>query len=130
RTSPPPTPRAPAYTYSPRATGVKTCAGPLTTSLYRQRNSPVLASTPTRPLLRNCTYCLRPPPCMTIADAYPAWSPPGTADFQMSAPVFLFSATSVASAPPGVKPQRHRQLTETLHRPIRAAVRQNLSGDF
>src|SRR5215213_10926854 len=99
---PPPIPSAPAYTYPSRATGVKTCAGPLTTSLYRHRNSPVFASTPTRPLLKNCTYCLRPPPCTTTADAYPAWSPPGTADFQMTAPVFLFSATSVASAPPGV----------------------------
>src|SRR5262245_47151421 len=54
------------------------------------------------PLLKNCTYCFRPPACTTIADAYPAGSPPGIADFQMTAPVFLLSATIVACAPPGV----------------------------
>src|ERR1700730_13031095 len=39
---------------------------------------------------------------MTDAEAEPAGWPPGTTDFQMTAPVFLFSATSVACAPPGV----------------------------
>src|SRR5581483_5823279 len=67
-----------------------------------QRNCPVFASTPTMPLFKYCTYCLRPPASTTIGDAYSAESPPGTADFQTTAPVFLLSATSVASAPPGV----------------------------
>jgi hypothetical protein len=39
---------------------------------------------------------------MAIADEYPARSPPGTADFQITAPVFLFNATNVACGPPGV----------------------------
>src|SRR5690242_19174955 len=37
-----------------------------------------------------------------MADAYAAASPPGTGDFQITAPVDLFSATMVASLPPGV----------------------------
>ena len=39
----------------------------------------------------------------TTSEAYAARSPPGTAHFQITSPVFLFSATRVASLPPGVQ---------------------------
>ncbi len=37
-----------------------------------------------------------------MAEEYAAASPPGAFAFQTSSPVFLFSATRVASLPPGV----------------------------
>ena len=41
--------------------GVMTTAGePLAFRSYRQRSCPVFASTPARPLARNCTYCFTP----------------------------------------------------------------------
>ena len=39
---------------------------------------------------------------IAIAEAYPAGSPPGITDFQITAPVFLFNAAIVACEPPGV----------------------------
>src|SRR6516162_4764975 len=70
--------------------------------LYRHRYLPDLASTPTTPLARNCTYCRDPAALTAITEPYPAASPSGTDAFHTVSPVFLLSATSVASLPPGV----------------------------
>src|SRR5438067_911418 len=87
----------------PLATGVGMLAAGSMVLLKRQRNLPVFASTPTTPLPRNCTYSLPPPTSAITTEAYAAASPPGTGDFQITAPVFLFRATSVAVSPPGVQ---------------------------
>src|SRR5205085_8529670 len=86
------------------ATGVGMLAGlPCAVFPYRQRNLPDLASTPTRPFCKNCTYCFTPAASTMMIDAYAASSPSGTAHFQMTSPLLLFSATIVASVPPGVQ---------------------------
>src|SRR5258706_15396254 len=72
----------------------------LATFSYRQSNLPSEARTPTAARLVRVMKCRTSPTCATIGDEYPAPSPIG--DFQTTLPVFLSSATIVASRAPGV----------------------------
>src|SRR5260370_37319112 len=70
---------------------------------YFHRNRPSSAATPTTPAARSWTYWRMPPTSATTMEEYPAvGSSTGAAHFQMTAPVVLFSATRIASLPPGV----------------------------
>src|SRR5262245_20899864 len=70
---------------------------------YRHSTLPVFASTDTTPLRRNVTYCFTPPASSGTIEEYSAESFPSTGAFQSTSPVFLLSATSVASLPPGLQ---------------------------
>src|SRR5687767_2728690 len=83
--------------------GVEMLAGlPSAVFSYCHNSLPDLASIPTTALPRNCTYCLTPASSAMMTEEYAASLPSGKAHLQIASPVFLSSATIVASAPPGV----------------------------
>src|SRR5277367_6590749 len=71
----------------------------LATLVYRQSSSPLSSSTPTAADALSASTCRTPPTSATIADEYPASSPPA---FHCNAPLDLSSETSDAPRPPGI----------------------------
>src|SRR5262245_6486490 len=68
---------------------------------YSHRSLPSFARTPIVPASVRFTYCLTLPALQMTTDEYPAFVPPRQR--QTTSPVFLSSATIVASWPPGVQ---------------------------